>query len=101
MSGHGLNVTAHGLYHLIVALGRAIGVIEKEIGCLVVPYKRVAQRPKPVVLCKLNVSVGRLEVPCIGGRVQHFSFHIVLGRYGVELLQNNLGRSAVTPAYNL
>ena len=65
MAGYGLYVTAHGLNHLIVALGSAVGMVEKEIRGLVVPYKSVAESPQSVVLGKLHVPVGRLEIPAV------------------------------------
>ena len=65
MAGHRLNVTAHGLHHLIVALGCAVRMVKKEIGGLVMPDQGVAQCPQSVILGKLNVAVGRLEVPAV------------------------------------
>ena len=70
MAGHGLYVTAHGLYHLVVALGCAVDMVEKEIGGLVVPYKSVAESPQSVILGKLNVPVGCLEIPAVAWKFQ-------------------------------
>ncbi len=65
MTGHRLNVTAHGLNHLIMALGGAVWMVEKEIGGLVMPNQGMAQCPQSVILGKLDVAVGRLEIPAV------------------------------------
>ena len=85
--GDGLYVAAHGFDEFSLAFRLAVLPEPEEVRGLVVPYQGMAEHPEVVFLCKIEVAVGKLEVPYVRPRVQAFRLEAVARREGVEVLE--------------